>query len=136
MAKVFLSYAPSAGSAHQIASAIEDAGHTIKLGRASIDVVDAGGRLAATMFALKNCDVVAVALSPNAVKLSAIIDELMLAEQAYKPVIPLVLESMKLPPEIAKPLRYVRKIHCTAGLPGGVNGLPRMLAKGSHPRTR
>jgi TIR domain len=102
MAKVFLSYAPSdAGSVRQIASAIEDAGHTIKLGRASIDVVDAGGRLAATVFALKNCDVVALALSPNAVKSSAIIVELMLAEQAYKPVIPVVLESIKLPSENA-----------------------------------
>ena len=71
MAKVFLSYAPSdAGSAYQIASAIEGAGHTIKLGRASIDVVDAGGRLAATVFALKNCDAAVVALSPNAVKSS------------------------------------------------------------------
>jgi hypothetical protein len=137
MAKVFLSYAPSdAGSVHQIASAIEGAGHTVKLGRASIDVVDAGGRLAATVFAIKNCDVAVVALSPNAVKSPAIIDELMLAEQAYKPVIPLVLESMKLPPEIAKPLRYVRKIHCTGGLPSGVKGLLRALPKGSHPGTR
>jgi hypothetical protein len=137
MAKVFLSYAPSdAESVHQIAAAIEGAGHTIKLGRASIDVVDAGGRLAATVFALKNCDVVVVALSPNAVKSSAVIDELMLAEQAYKPVIPFILESIKLPSAIAKPLRYVRKIHCTEGLPGGVNGLLRMLEKSSHPRTR
>jgi hypothetical protein len=45
MAKVFLSYAPSdAGSVHQIAGAIEAAGHIVKLGRASIDVVDTGGR--------------------------------------------------------------------------------------------
>lgn len=80
---------------------------------------------------LKNCDVAVVALSPNAVKSSAIIDELMLAEQAYKPMIPLILESMKLPPEIAKPLRYIRKIHCTDGLPGGVKGLLRALPKGS-----
>lgn len=54
-----------------------------------------------TVFALKNCVVVVVALSPNP------IDELMLAKPAYKPVIPLVLESMKLPSAIAKPLRYV-----------------------------
>jgi riboflavin biosynthesis pyrimidine reductase len=69
MAKVFLSYAPSdAGSVHQIAGAIEGAGHIVKLGRASIDVVDAGGRLAATVFALKNCDVVVLTLSPKALK--------------------------------------------------------------------
>jgi hypothetical protein len=47
MAKVFLSYAPAdARSAGQIANAIEDDGHTFRLGRASIDVVDTGGRLA------------------------------------------------------------------------------------------
>jgi TIR domain len=133
MAKVFLSYAPSdAGSVCQIVSAMEDAGHTVKLGRAMINVVDAGGRLAATVFALKNSDVVVLALSANAVKSAAIVDELMLAEQAYKPVIPLILESVMLPPQIAKPLRYVRKIYCTDGLSGGVNGLLKTLAKGSN----
>ena len=87
MAKVFLSYAPSdAGSVHQIAGAIAAAGHIVKLGRASIDVVDTGGRLAATVFALRNCDVVVLALSPNAVKTSAMVDELTLAEQVYKRV--------------------------------------------------
>lgn len=131
MAKVFLSYAPSdAGSVHQIAGALEGAGHIVKLGRASINVVDSGGRLAATVFALKNCDVVVLALSPNAVKTSVIIDELMLAERAYKPVIPLVLESMKMPPDIAKPLRYARKIYCADDFSGGVNELIRTLAKG------
>ena len=44
--------------------------------------------------------------------------------------------SVKLPPEIAKPLRYVRKIYCTGSLPGGVNGLLRTLAKSSNPFTR
>ena len=87
--------------------------------------MDTGGRLAATVFALRNCDVVALALSPNAVKTSAIIDELTLAEQAYKRVIPLVLESMTLPPEIAKPLRYASKINCASDFPGGVNELLR-----------
>jgi len=137
MAKVFLSYAPlDAGSVHQIAGAIEGAGHIVKLGRASIDVVDAGGRLAATVFALKNCDVVVLALSPKALKTSVIIDELMLAEHAYKPVIPLILESMTLPPEIAKPLRYATKIYCADDFSGGVNGLLRTLAKGSQPGRR
>ena len=44
-------------------------------------------------FRAKNCDVVVVALSDHRL----IIDELMLAEQTYKPVIPLVLESVELP---------------------------------------
>ena len=44
--------------------------------------------------------------------------------------------SVKLPPEIAKPLRYVRKIYCTGSLPGGVNDLFRTLAKSSNPFTR
>jgi TIR domain len=137
MAKVFLSYAPAdAGSARQIASALRDAGHSVKLGRASIDIVDAGGRLAASVFALKHSDVVVVALSPNAIKSAAIVDELMLAEQTYKPVIPLFLESVKLPPAVAKPLRYVRKIYCTDSLAAGVSGLLRTLAKGSNPLTR
>ena len=111
---------------------MKDAGHTVKLGRAMINVVDAGGRLAATVFALKNCDVFVLALSANAVKSPAIIDELMLAEQTCKFVIPLFLESVMLPPQIAKPLRYVRKIYCTDGLSGGVNGLLNTLAKGSN----
>ena len=113
--------------------AIEGAGHIVKPGRASIDVVDAGGRLAATVFALKNCDVVVLALSPKALKTSVIIDELMLAEHAYKPVIPLILESMTLPPEIAKPLRYASKIYFADDYLGGVNGLLRTLAKASQP---
>lgn len=130
MAKVFLSYAPSdAGSVRQIASAIEDAGHTVKLGRASIDVVDAGGRLAASVFALNRCDVVVLALSPNGIKSSAIVDELSLAEQTHKPVIPVILESVKLPPEIAKPLRYLTKIDCTAGGSAGMAKLLGILAK-------
>ena len=137
MAKVFLSYAPSdAGSVHQIAGAIEAAGHIVKLGRASIDVVDTGGRLAATVFALRNSDVVVLALSLNAVKTSAIIDELTLAEQAYKRVIPLVLESMTLPPKVAKPLRYASKIYCASDFSGGVNELLRTLAKASEPGRR
>jgi hypothetical protein len=137
MAKVFLSYAPSdAGSVHQIAGAIEAAGHIVKLGRASIDVVDTGGRLAATVFALRNSDVVVLALSLNAVKTSAIIDELTLAEQAYMRVIPLVLESMTLPPEVAKPLRYASKIYCASDFSGGVNKLLRTLAKASEPGRR
>jgi hypothetical protein len=137
MAKVFLSYAPpDAESVHQIAGAIEGGGHTVKLGRASIDVVDGGGRLAATVFALKNCDVVVLALSPKGLTRSPIFDELMLAEQTYKRVIPLFLESMKLPPEIAKPLRYARKIYCSDGLSDGVNGLLKTLAKGSRSGAR
>ena len=130
MAKVFLSYAPAdAASVGQIASAIEESGHTVKFGRASIDVVDTGGRLAASVFALKRCDVVVLALSHNGIKSPAIVDELSLAEQTHKPVIPVILESVKLPPEIAKPLRYLTKIDCTAGWSAGMAKLLGALAK-------
>jgi hypothetical protein len=130
MAKVFISYAPAdARTVERIASAIRDMGHSVKLGRANIKIVDAGGRLAASVLELKHCDVLVTVLSPAAARSSAIIGELKLAEQTYRPIIPLIIESVKLPPEIAKPLRYLTKIDCTPDAPEGINRLRTALAK-------
>lgn len=129
MTKVFLSYAVAdAASVDQIATALRDAGHVVKKGRSSIDGVDVGGRLAASVLALKHSDVVVVALSAKGVKSTAIADELTLAERTYKPIIPVILESVKLPADIAKPLRYLTKINCEADPPAGMTRLLTVVA--------
>jgi hypothetical protein len=130
MTKVFLSYATAdAASVQKIADALTLAGHIVKLGRSSIDTVDGGGRLAATVFALKHCDVVALLLSPNSVKSPAIADELTLAEQTYKSVVPVFLDSVKLPPNIARPLRYLPKIDCSESFSVGLTKLMAAVAR-------
>ena len=130
MAKVFLSFAAAdASRVEQIASGLKDAGHLVKLGRSSIDVVDSGGRLAACVLALKHSDVLVLALSHNAAKSRAIADELMLAERTHRVIVPIILDAVKLPPEIGKPLRYMTKIDCTGNFSDGMAKLLAALAK-------
>jgi hypothetical protein len=127
-ASVFLSYARAdAEKVDKIVTTLKAAGHRVWIDRSGID----GGQdwRTAIVGAIDSAEIFVIALSTTSIISKMVIRELSYADETHKPIIPILLHNVKLPPTMTLQLSGLQRIDCSQDLSAGAQELVATMRK-------
>lgn len=122
VSKVFISYSRADSTViDYLSSRLSQAGHQVRIDRKKID---AGRQWRSELVqAIRDCSIFILVLSPNSARSQAVLEELTLAEQNGRAIIPVEIAELKIPSHFEYHLAGTQRLSLKGGLDVGLPGL-------------